>query len=599
MRRIVISAAVLVAVAGFVVLATGAANGSGSGSGGSPTFKVELDNAFGLTNGEQMKVAGVPAGKITKIDLCYTDRKAHCQNPVHALITVNVSQTGFGSFHQDAFCQSRPQSLIGEYFINCDPGNSGPVLKSGSTIGITHTQSTIPGDLLQAVLRMPYRERMTLIINELGAAVAGNSQNLQEALDRAVPALTETDNLLNLLANDSANIQNLTVTANTLVSALADNSTQVERFIDQAKNAAAATATQQQNLRLTFQNLPPFLEQLRPSLAKLGTAVQANEPALANLNSSAGQIHRLLTDIAPCSKPHQDNQCGFASAALPALQSLGQASITGKQAVIAATPTVDKLNTFAQPTPELAQNLAIVLHDLDDRSRAVEKDSRSPGGQGFTGLEALLQYVFNQTLNLDYLGPFGHVQAVDTFLSPACSPLATPGTIPNGLKLFGPSYRNCYSFLGPNQPGVNSPDPSSPGACPPDPGGQPPYAPPGARPTETGCTASAAAASRPASATTASSNQQAAPSASTASSSSSGRASPATSSSAGSQPSSSPAINLHNTIGQLLGSSSGTGTSPAQAPSSSSTTPSSSSSSSGTSTSSNQAQQLLNYLLSP
>src|SRR5437588_3603759 len=109
MRRIVISVAVLLAVGGFVVLATGAANGSSSG--GSPTFKIELDNAFGLNNGEQMKVAGVPAGKITKIDLCSTDPHANCQNRLHALVTVNINQTGFGSFHQDAFCQSRPQSL--------------------------------------------------------------------------------------------------------------------------------------------------------------------------------------------------------------------------------------------------------------------------------------------------------------------------------------------------------------------------------------------------------------------------------------------------------------------------------------------------------
>jgi len=56
-----------------------------------------------------------------------------------------------------------------------------------------------------------------------------------------------------------------------------------------------------------------------------------------------------------------------------------------KQAVIAATPTVAKLNTFAQATPEVAQNLSIVLHDLDDRSRAVERDRRAPGGVGYTG----------------------------------------------------------------------------------------------------------------------------------------------------------------------------------------------------------------------
>jgi virulence factor Mce-like protein len=590
MRRLLITAAVLVVAAAFVIVATGAA--SGSGSGGDPTYKIELDNSFGLVNGEQMKVAGVPAGKISKIDLCYTDAHAGCQNPLHALVSVQVTQTGFGSFHQDTFCQSRPQSLIGEYFINCDPGNSGPALKSGSTIPVTHTQSTVPGDLLQAILRLPYRERLTLIINELGAAVAGNSQNLQVALDRAVPALTETDNLLNLLANDSHTLQDLTSTANTLVSALADNSVQVQRFITQANNVSTTTATQQANLAATFRNLPPFLEELRPALQKLGVAVTANEPALQNLNTSAGQIDRLLKDLPP-----------FSKASIPALQSLGQASVTGKQAVTAATPTVQHLNEFAQPTPELAQNLAIVLHDLDDRSRATERDRRSPGGAGYTGLEALLQYVFQQTLNLNYFGAFGHVQAVNIFINPACSPLATPGTIKNTLPVFGSSYRSCYSWLGPNQPGVNSPDPSSPGTCPPDPGGQPPYAPAGSRPTSTGCTASAAGR---ASATTVS-NAQHATGAATAAGASGASTKSATGASSGGQsgspPSGSPAsTSSTNTIGKLLGGL--TPAQPAPAPTQTSSTPTqtaptSSTPSTGTTTTPNQAQQLLNYLLSP
>ena len=45
----------------------------------------------------------------------------------------------------------------------------------------------------------------------------------------------------------------------------------------------------------------------------------------------------------------------------------------------------------------LAQNLAIVLHSLDDRARAVESNPTSPGGKGYTGLEAMLQYVFNRS----------------------------------------------------------------------------------------------------------------------------------------------------------------------------------------------------------
>ena len=140
----------------------------------------------------------------------------------------------------------------------------------------------------------------------------------------------------------------------------------------------------------------------------------------------------------------------------------------------AAAPTVKDLNAFAKPTPELAGNLAIVLHDLDDPSRAVERDPRSPGGNGFTGLQALLGYVFNQTLAINTYGPEGHILAVDAFVNPMCTPYATPATIALALKQYGSAYRQCYSWLGPNQPGVNETDPSDPSAPVPDPGGAPP-----------------------------------------------------------------------------------------------------------------------------
>src|SRR6202012_3242359 len=103
--------------------------------------------------------------------------------------------------------------------------------------------------------------------------------------------------------------------------------------------------------------------------------------------------------------------------------------------------------------PELAGNLAIVLHDLDDQSRAVEPDPRSPGGKGFTGLQALLGYVFNQALAINPFGPQGPVPAVDAFASPMCSAYATPATIALAIKQYGPSYRQCYSCLCPKHPG--------------------------------------------------------------------------------------------------------------------------------------------------
>jgi virulence factor Mce-like protein len=597
MRRILISGALLLAATAFVFLSTGASKGTAQG-----TYKIEFQNAFGLVTGADFKVAGVPAGTIKAIGL---DQKT-----LDAVVTIQVNRAGFGQFHQDASCESRPESLIGEYFVDCNPGSSGPVLKAGATIPVSRTQSTIPADLLQDTMRLPYRQRFSLIVNELGAAAAARSGDIQAALHRAVPALDETDNLLHLLGNDSSTLQALTKDSDSVITALANNSKNVNKFIDVAGKTAADTSTQQANLRTSLQRLPGLLGQLKPTMAQLGTTVTTNEPVLENLNQASGQIDRLLTDLP-----------AFSKSAKPAIKSLGQASVTGKAAVTAATPTVKDLNAFAKPTPELAGNLAIVLHDLDNPSRAVERDPRSPGGNGFTGLQALLGYVFNQTLAINTFGPEGHVLAVDAFVSPMCSAYATPATVALALKQYGSAYRQCYSWLGANQPAVNETDPSDPNAPVPDPGG----APPGQSGPST--SASRLTAAMVQAAINANKKQAAskkskagkgkhkgkgkgnsagnpngtgsgAPSSSTPTATTTPSGSGTTGSGSGSGGSGGPPIDLSKTIGQVLQGTVGGGPAPSTptpvVPAPTTTAPSGSSSSSG-----GTAQQLLNYLLSP
>src|SRR3984885_4846713 len=585
MRRVLSTAAVGLVIVAFVVIAVGASSGSGD-----PTYKLEFDNAFGLVNGAPFKVAGVPAGSITSIDLCYTDKHSHCQNKLDALVTVAVTTKGFGAFRSDASCQSRPQSLIGEYFVDCEPGQNGKPLASGATLTASHTFSTIPADLLADIMQMPQRERLTLIINELGAAVAGRSTDLQTALQRAVPALDETDNLLDLLANDSQTLKALTANSNSVVTALANNSKLVQNFIVDADKAATDTATQQQNLRVTLQRFPGLLKQLQPAMAKLGTAATANTPVLQNLNAASGQLHTLFTNLASCSSPHTGDQCGFANASLPALQSLGKASVTGRQAVTAAAPTVSLLNQFSKPVPELAQNLSIVLADLDTQNNAVEPDARSPGGKGYSGLEALLQYAFNQSLSVNTFSTFGHMLSVDAFASQMCSGYATPATVASNLKTYGAAYRQCYSWYGPNQPGVNETDPSDPSGCVPDPGG----APPG----QSGPTTSSAAC--PAGALTLNPPDKSAKANTKTSSSSS----PAGSGQSpgltvpGVKTPGIPKTNLPGVLGQVTsGIGAATGVTTPTTPSV--TAPDTSSSTSSGTPSASQAQQLLNYLLAP
>jgi virulence factor Mce-like protein len=422
----------LLAVAGIGVAwiaMTGAGSNPGKGK-----YWVQLDSAFGLIQGGDMKVAGVRAGTITDIRL---DKRTK-----RALIGFKIAKNGFGSLRSDTFCESRPQSLIGEYFVDCLPGTAKQELKPGAVIPVSHTASTVAPDLVTDILRRPYRERLSLIIGSLGAGVAGNADNLNAAIRRASPALRETDKVLATLGSQNRILADLTVNADKVVGDLAANRKDVGRFVTEAKETAQASAERRGDIAAGFRALPGFLEELQPTMKALGQVADDQGSALHNLDASSQQLTTFFDQLGP-----------FADASRPAFRSLGKASKTGDRAVKAAPPVIAQLGAFSAGTPELGKNLSIVLKHLDDRKHAVEKDPRSPGGQGYTGLEALLQYVYDQTTSTSIFDQNNHILKVGAFVGP-CANYASEETLKKDPSL----ERECGSRLGPIQPGLNYPD---------------------------------------------------------------------------------------------------------------------------------------------
>ena len=217
MRRALLVILVLAGAAAYVLTAAGAKKESGN------QFTVEFDNAFGLVKGGDVKIAGVRAGTIQQLRL---DKRTH-----KALVDFQLTKQGFGSLREDTTCESRPQSLIGEYYIDCTPGKAPAKLKPGATIPVAHTASTIPADLLADVMRRPYRERLRIILNELGAGVGGRADDVNATIRRASPALRETDKVLKILARQNQVLKDLTSNADTVVGDLASNHRNVGRFV--------------------------------------------------------------------------------------------------------------------------------------------------------------------------------------------------------------------------------------------------------------------------------------------------------------------------------------------------------------------------------
>jgi ABC-type transporter Mla subunit MlaD len=220
-RRVLVIMAVLgVCVAAFVL--AGASDEKSQGR----TYKLVFDNAFGLVKGGDFRVGGVNAGQTTGFDV----EKKKGESP-KAIVSVSVTKPGFGDFREDASCEIRPQSLIGEYYVDCQPGKSDQRLKNGGTVPVEQNSSTIPTDIVNNIMRRPYRERFRLIITELGTGLAGRPDDLQEVLRRAHPGLRETSKVLRILGDQNEVIKNFITDSDTVVIELVKNKKDVVRWV--------------------------------------------------------------------------------------------------------------------------------------------------------------------------------------------------------------------------------------------------------------------------------------------------------------------------------------------------------------------------------
>src|SRR4051812_37824337 len=358
MRRII--AIALLAVGLPALLAFGL--GSNTGVTGGYQVRAIFDNASFITPGEDVKVAGVKVGKVKSLDVTPGKKAA---------MVLDITDAGFSPFHADSHCSVRPQSLIGERYVECTSGtnNTGqlaqiPDGQKGAgqhLLDVNHTSSPVDIDLVSNIMRLPYRQRLALIINEFGAGLAGNGKNLNEAIHRANPALRQTDEVLAILAKQNRTLANLAADSDAVIAPLAAKRQRVSHFVVAANDTARATAERSADIQRTFERLPRFLEELKPTLVDLKSVSQQSTPVLRDLDTAAPDLNRFTRELGP-----------FSKAAIPAVTSLGRTAVVGRPALVNSLGLTRDLATFAKNAGPVGKNL-VALTDSLDKTGGIER----------------------------------------------------------------------------------------------------------------------------------------------------------------------------------------------------------------------------------
>ncbi len=340
-----------------------------------------FDNAANLVEGEDVKVAGVPVGAIESLDVTEDQKSA---------LTLRIDNEDFTPWKTDASCTIRPQSLIGEKFVECEPGSAGaeplPTLDEGPGEGerllpVENTSSPVDLDLVNNIMRLPYRERFRILLSELGTGLAGRGEELNEVIHRANPALRETDRVLAILAEQNRTLARLARESDQALGPLARERERLGHWIAVANETGQASAERSPDIRRGINRLPAFLSELRPLMADLEALADQGTPLLADLKSAAPQMDRLIKGLGTLSQAGRES-----------FPSLGDALERGRPALIRARPLIRDLG-------RLGREAGPATESLDELTASLEQTG---------GIERINDFLYYLALNTNGFDSVGH-----------------------------------------------------------------------------------------------------------------------------------------------------------------------------------------------
>jgi len=363
MKKLIAGIVVVAAVVAAIVLISGGASSNGY------VVRAVFDNGSFMVAGEQVRVAGANVGTIKSVSVSLPGEPTAEEDgkfvdvPGKAIIELEIDNPSFQDFRQDAGCEIRPQSLIGEKYVNCHPteprapGEQPPPPlkqipdgKPGAgqyLLPLGRNQTTVDPDLINNINSLPYAQRFRLIFNELGAGLAGRGPDLEAAIKKANPTLRSVDKLFGELTEQKDQLAQLAAESQEILEPLTREKEHVVGFLAHSGEAAEASSEHGAELESALEKFPTFLVEFRETMKSLKVFSDAGTPLLEDLGEAAPSLTTATRTLTP-----------FSEATTVALKSLAGAGEASGPVFAQATPVVRTASKLAKtgvvPTKELA-----------------------------------------------------------------------------------------------------------------------------------------------------------------------------------------------------------------------------------------------------
>ena len=253
------------------------------------TLVMRVVDADGIGVSSDVRIAGRLIGQVTAV------RSAG----QYAEVTFHVDDSEW-PLAKDSTASIRLATLLGQKYVEIQPGSSGGVYADNDTVGLEKTRPVVDFDQILNTFDKPTRNALTSLIRTVGAGVQNQEGTLQQLLPDLRQLSGDSVKGLSTLAENDAHVNSILVNLGTLVDQLNRSRDDFAGVIDNLNQVSKSLASNQDALRGQIRNVEQ-LNVITDQVLGNGGAQEFNA-GFQRLNGVAHQLNTLLVRIIPQSE---------------------------------------------------------------------------------------------------------------------------------------------------------------------------------------------------------------------------------------------------------------------------------------------------------
>src|SRR5829696_2210490 len=250
--------------------------------------QVKFPEATTLATEADVRVAGVPVGKVRKVEVGDGTNRT--------VATVELERR-YAPLREDARAILRQKTLLGETYVELTPGTSQETIPENGTLPDGQVKPTVEldeiFDSLDPATRAAFRDWQT----EMAKGIKGRGRDFNDALGTLPGFASDGADVLAVLDSQEGGVQRLVKNTGVVFGALTQNEAQLRNLITGSKRTFDATASKSDALVETIRIFPTFLQESKLTLARVQRFSTDTDPLITDLRPVARDLQPTLRDV--------------------------------------------------------------------------------------------------------------------------------------------------------------------------------------------------------------------------------------------------------------------------------------------------------------